>query len=105
MRVYIQSKTTGKTKVRLKSHPSTFSVPPPMCQELIASIVSWQVSEYNDRLQQSEVLQYLTREEVENKAVSGKVGFEVNYNGDRPQKLKQSSMRCNLMRTEFSVSL
>ena len=32
-------------------------------------------------MQQSEVLQYLTREEVEDKAASGKVGFEVNYNG------------------------
>ena len=42
---------------------------------------SWQVSEYNERLQQSEVLKYLTQEEVENKATSGKVGFAVNYNG------------------------
>ncbi|WP_285827881.1 hypothetical protein, partial [Bacteroides acidifaciens] len=34
-----------------------------------------------ERLQQSEVLKYLTQEEVENKATSGKVGFAVNYNG------------------------
>ena len=65
----------------MKSYPSTFLFLPSNVQELIASIVSWQVSEYNDRLQQSEVLQYLTREEVEDKAASGKVGFEVNYNG------------------------
>ena len=38
-------------------------------------------SEYNERLQQSEVLKYLTQEEVENKTASGKVGFAVNYNG------------------------
>lgn len=105
MRVYIQVKQLGKRKCCIEKLPVDFSVPPTNVQELIASIVSWQVSEYNDRMQQSEVLQYLTREEVEDKAASGKVGFEVNYNGDRPQKLKQSSMRCNLMRTEFSVSL
>ena len=40
-----------------------------------------QVCEYNERLQQSEVLKYLTQEEVENKTASGKVGFAVNYNG------------------------
>lgn len=48
---------------------------------MIEAIVSWQVCEYNERLQQSEVLKYLTQEEVENKTASGKVGFAVNYNG------------------------
>ena len=52
-----------------------------MYRGLIEAIVSWQVCEYNERLQQSEVLKYLTQEEVENKATSGKVGFAVNYNG------------------------
>ena len=81
MRVYIQVKQLGKRKCCIEKLSVDFSVPPTNVQELIASIVSWQVSEYNDRLQQSEVLQYLTREEVEDKAASGKVGFEVNYNG------------------------
>ena len=81
MRVYIQVKQLGKRKCCIEKLPVDFSVPPTNVQELIASIVSWQVSKYNDRLQQSEVLQYLTREEVEDKAASGKVGFEVNYNG------------------------
>ena len=81
MRVYIQVKQLGKRKCCIEKLPVDFSVPPTNVQELIASIVSWQVSEYNDRMQQSEVLQYLTREEVEDKAASGKVGFEVNYNG------------------------
>ena len=103
MRVYIQVKQLGKRKCCIEKLPVDFSVPPTNVQELIASIVSWQVSEYNDRMQQSEVLQYLTREEVEDKAASGKVGFEVNYN--LPQKSKQSPMPCNLTRTEFSVSL
>ena len=102
MRVYIQVKQLGKRKCCIEKLPVDFSVPPTNVQELIASIVSWQVSEYNDRMQQSEVLQYLTREEVEDKAASEKTRKTLQT---RLEKLKQSSMRCNLMRTEFSVSL
>ena len=65
MKAYIQVKQLGKRKCCIEKLPVDFSVPPTNVQELIASIVSWQVSENNERLQQSEVLQYLTREEVE----------------------------------------
>jgi len=81
MKAYIQVKQLGKRKCSIEKMPVDFPVAPASVQELIEAVVSWQVSEYNDRLQQSEVLQYLTREEVEDKAASGKVGFEVNYNG------------------------
>ena len=81
MRVYIQVKQLGKRKCSIEKMPVDFPVPPAHVQELIEAIVSWQVSEYNERLQQSEVLKYLTQEEVEDKAASGKVGFGVNYNG------------------------
>ena len=81
MRVYIQVKQLGKRKCSIEKMPVDFATPPASVQELIEAIVSWQVSEYNERLQQSEVLKYLTQEEVENKATSGKVGFGVNYNG------------------------
>ena len=81
MKAYIQVKQVGKRKCSIEKMPVDFPVAPASVQELIEAVVSWQVSEYNDRLQQSEVLQYLTREEVEDKAASGKVGFEVNYNG------------------------
>ena len=89
MRVYIQIKQLGKRKCSIEKIPIDFPVPPVNVQGLIEAIVSWQVCEYNERLQQSEVLKYLTQEEVENKTASGKVGF---------------AMLCNPMRTEFSVS-
>lgn len=54
---------------------------PASVQELIEAVVCWQVKEYNERLQQSEMLKYLTCEEMEDKAAAGKVGFEANYNG------------------------
>ena len=79
MRVYIQIKQLGKRKCSIEKIPIDFPVPPVNVQGLIEAIVSWQVCEYNERLQQSEVLKYLTQEEVENKTASGKVGFAVNY--------------------------
>ena len=75
MRVYIQIKQLGKRKCSIEKIPIDFPVPPVNVQGLI------EVCEYNERLQQSEVLKYLTQEEVENKTASGKVGFAVNYNG------------------------
>ena len=81
MKAYIQVKQLGKRKCCIEKLPVDFSVPPTNVQELIASIVSWQVSEYNERLLQSEMLKYLTREEMEDKAAAGKVDFGANYNG------------------------
>ena len=62
MRVYIQIKQLGKRKCSIEKIPIDFPVPPVNVQGLIEAIVSWQVCEYNERLQQ-------------------KVGFAVNYNG------------------------
>lgn len=81
MRVYIQVKQLGKRRCSIEKMPVDFPASPADVKELIEAIVSWQVREYNERLQQSEVLKYLTQEEVEDKATSGKVGFGVNYNG------------------------
>ena len=56
MRVYIQIKQLGKRKCSIEKIPIDFPVPPVDVQGLIEAIVSWQVCEYNERLQQSEVL-------------------------------------------------
>lgn len=56
MRVYIQVKQLGKRKYSIGKIPVGFPVPPVDIQGLIEAIVSWQVCEYNECLQQSEVL-------------------------------------------------
>ena len=84
--------------------PIDFPTPPASVQELIEAVVCWQVKEYNERLQQSEMLKYLTCEEMEDKAAAGKVGFEANYNGRPAVEPKPSSMLCNRMKTESSAS-
>ena len=81
MKAYIQVKQLGKRKCSIEKMPVDFPVAPASVQELIEAVVSWQVSEYNERLLQSEMLKYLTREEMEDKAAAGKVDFGANYNG------------------------
>ena len=81
MKAYIQVKQVGKRKCSIEKMPVDFPTPPASVQELIEAVVCWQVKEYNERLQQSEMLKYLTCEEMEDKAAAGKVGFEANYNG------------------------
>ena len=98
MRVYVQVKQLGKRKCNIEKIPVDFPVPPVDVQGLIEAIVSWQVCEYNERLQQSEVLKYLTQEEVENKATSGKVGFAVNYNGKPCRRSRSNHQRPAILR-------
>lgn len=54
---------------------------PATTAELIVAVVIRQVQEYNERLDQNDLLKYLTDAEIEEKATSGKVSFGVNYNG------------------------
>lgn len=81
MKVYIQVKQPGKRKCCIEKIPIDFPTPPTTVQALIETVVSWQVHEYNERLQQSEMLKYLTDEEMAHKIATGKIGFDVNYNG------------------------
>ena len=63
MKAYIQVKQVGKRKCSIEKMPIDFPTPPASVQELIEAVVCWQVKEYNERLQQSEMLKYLTCEE------------------------------------------
>ena len=103
MKAYIQVKQVGKRKCSIEKMPIDFPTPPASVQELIEAVVCWQVKEYNERLQQSEMLKYLTSEEMEDKAAASKVGFEANYNG-RPAAETESSTLYNHMKTESSAS-
>lgn len=104
MKAYIQVKQVGKRKCSIEKMPVDFPTPPASVQELIEAVVCWQVKEYNERLQQSEMLKYLTCEEMEDKAAAGKVASKQTITADRLRKPKPSSTLCNLMKTESSAS-
>ena len=96
MKAYIQVKQVGKRKCSIEKMPVDFPTPPASVQELIEAVVCWQVKEYNERLQQSEMLKYLTSEEME--------ASKQTITADRLRKPKLSSTLYNHMKTESSAS-
>lgn len=81
MQIYIYVKQLGKRKNVVDKKTIRLDQIPGNTAALIAGIVALQVQEYNRRLEQSELLRYLTDEEMESKAATGKINFGVNYNG------------------------
>ena len=84
MKLSIQLKQLGKRKCTIEPMPVELTGEiPHNVQSLITAIVRRQVEEYNARPDENELLKYLTREDLDNRAESGKVGFGVNYNGKK----------------------
>lgn len=81
MQIYIYVKQLGKRRNVVDKKTIRLDQIPGNTAALIAGIVALQVQEYNRRLEQSELLRYLTDEEIESKAATGKINFGVNYNG------------------------
>ena len=84
MKLYIQTQQLGKRRCSIE--PVQIELPgetPPDVRSLITAIVRRQVEEYNQRPGEDDLLKYLTQEEIEDRAESGKVGFGVNYNGKK----------------------
>lgn len=81
MQIYIYVKQLGKRRNVVDKKTIRLDQIPGNTATLIAGIVALQVQEYNRRLEQNELLRYLTDEEIESKAATGKINFGVNYNG------------------------
>lgn len=81
MNLSVNVKQLGKRKNVIENKKFSVDPVPSTTAELIIAIVIRQVQEYNERLEQSDLLKYLTEEEIKKKSVSGKISFQVNYNG------------------------
>lgn len=65
-------------------------------RELLTETVKIMVTEYKQRVDNGELLSVLTKEQIEDKSVSGKIGFGINYGKKRPdlEKSIQSALEC-----------
>ena len=84
MKLSIQTKQLGKRRCSIE--PMQIELPgktPPDVRSLITAIVRRQVEEHNQRPGENDLLKYLTQEEIDDRAESGKVDFGVNYNGEK----------------------
>lgn len=65
-------------------------------QDLLTETVKIMVKEYETRMDRGEVLAVLTKQEIEDKSQSGKIGFGINYGEKRPdlEKSIQAALEC-----------
>lgn len=87
MIIHVNLKSIGKRKASVKPAAIEIKGCPATVRELILAVVENGVGEYNRRVEKSELLAYLTKEEIDGKAQVGKVGFGVNYGEKRAELL------------------
>lgn len=90
MKLRVNLKKIGKRQSFV--HEAVYEVPghPGTVRELIEAMTEAGVKQYNRRMEESELLRCLTREEIEDRAAAGKVGFGVNY-GEKKADLVQAA--------------
>lgn len=89
MQIKVSLKSISKRKASVQ--PSVYEIEgsPHTVRELILAVTQTGVKEYNRRMEEAELLSYLTKEQVENAAEAGKISFGVNY-GEKKASLRQA---------------
>lgn len=96
MRVLVNMKKLGKRKNSITKVPYELEKKPLTVKELIMETVSVCVRNYNERMENQELLTALSLAEIEDQAESGKIGFGVNY-GDKKadlQEAQENALQC-----------
>lgn len=89
MNIHVNLKSIGGKKSSVKPVVCRINGHPGTLRELILAVTEAGVEEYNRRMEASDLLSCLTREEIEDKARTGKVAFGVNY-GERKAELPEA---------------
>lgn len=96
MKINVNLKSVGKRKQSVK--PVTYEIPghPGTVRELILSVTQAGVEEYNQRMESTELLNYLTSEEINDQAKAGKISFGVNYGEKKADlaKAQENAIQC-----------
>lgn len=85
--IHVRMRKLGK-KNREAVEPVAFELPekPGTVRELIESLVRLGVQEYNARKDEGQILPYLTKEEIQDKASAGKVSFGLRGGEDADEE-------------------
>ncbi|MZQ80693.1 hypothetical protein GQF01_00800 [Paenibacillus sp. 5J-6] len=98
MRIYFTVKSVGKRKPFLTKKEYILSSAPSTLRELITEIVAHHVREYKERAEESQLIAFLSEEEISTKATQGKVGFGSKY--DDRQANEEASIQTALLAFE-----
>ncbi len=96
LNIKVNLKSIGKKKQSVKPVIYTINDNPHTVRELILAVVETGVREYNERMESPDILSYLTKEKIEEKAQTGKVNFGINYGEKKAQisKAKENALQC-----------
>lgn len=96
MTINVNLKSITKRKKTVKPTPYEIDGTPANVRELILAVTAAGVAQYNERQQNSELLNCLTKEEIEDKAQSGRIGFGVNYGGRKARlsTAQENALQC-----------
>ena len=89
MRLYVNVKQAGSRKNYITKEEIILKSVPLMLRELIKEVVTKNVNEFNENLKKERLVDYLTNNDIETKAKSGKVSFGSIYN-DTKQNLDKA---------------
>ncbi len=94
--IQVRMKKMGKKRnAKIETVQLQLSKKPETVKELIEELVKKGVEEYNARKDEGQLLKHLTKEEVEEKALSGKIAFNVrNGNDAEEEKSIYNALQC-----------
>jgi len=88
MRIYCRVKAAGRRKPVLELVEASLSNQVSCLEDVIREIVTQQVRRYNERSVDQAIFPYLSHEQLEDQAQSGKVGFGAAYNDKKADEAK-----------------
>lgn len=96
MQIYIKMKTAGSRKPALAKTPYEIPDSVSTVRELLKSLVEIEVERYNQRGADDTFIKYLTETQIEEQAVTGKVGFGRVYSEKKPnlEKSVENALQC-----------
>lgn len=96
MKIYIQVKSAGKRRPALEKAPYEIRDGVSTLRDLLAEIVRIEVERYNQKGTDVQVIPFLTEEEVEERAGTGKVAFGRIYSEKKadPGRAEKNAIQC-----------
>lgn len=96
MKIQVNLKSMGKRRQSIKPVYYEIQGQPSTVRELICAVTEAGVREYNQRMETSDILFYLTKGEINDKAAAGKVSFGVNYGEHKAdlRKAQENALQC-----------
>ena len=94
--IYVRMKKTGRQRPKdLEPVPYLLEKKPDTVRELLLSLTSLGVKDYNERKEDGRLLQYLTKDEIASQASAGKVSFGTRGGEDADEvKAAANTIQC-----------